>query len=249
MGYSLKFLSIFIFSAYIANAQAVFAKDSKSPALQAVVIETSGVNYKSGAVFNIGDSIEIPKDGFVRIMLSSGQVIKLLGPFRQTFRSNISTTANASHKTTKTKKLFALLSKREESTTLVVRSLKPESAKNFQNWDPFTISIPFKGIFCVQPESAITLLRKGKSNGELKINIASKGQNTPVGLKAGKDVQTAWPKTLPKTGEFSMHTNGKAPWFIAYDFQIVSVKNLDAPTLLAHQCETQLIDYLSLSRE
>ncbi len=245
MAYLAKFLHILILSIWLISAQPSFAK---APALQAVVIETSGANYKSGTVFNIGDTIEIPEDGFVRVMLSSGQVIKLPGPFRQSFRSNISKTANASHKTTKTKKLFALLSKREESTTLVVRSLKPESSKTFQDWDPFTINIPFKGAFCVVPEAKITLLRKGKSSGALAINISSKDQDIPIVLKAGKNVQVTWPEALPKTGTFSMHTHGKAPWFIAYEFKVVSVENLDAPTLLAHQCETQLIDYLSLSK-
>lgn len=243
-----KFRHLMFVGAAVFMPHTGCAKKATASNLQAVIIETSITNYKSGTVFNIGDPIEIPKNEFVRVMFSSGQVIKLPGPLNQPFGENMLTSSASSQKTNKTKKLFALLSKREDSTTLVVRSLTAETSKNFQDWDPFVMQIPFSGNFCILPETKITLSRKGSSSGDLEFNIVADDTVNPVVLKKGKNVSMQWPKDIQQTGAFSMHTSGAAPWFISYDFQIKSVDKLDAPTLLSQQCETQLVDFLSLEK-
>lgn len=196
----------------------------------AQIVSDNEYEYGVGDAILLTQVVELKEGREIYYLLPNGTPVLLEGPIKGILGELLkSDTLGKRWKVI----LSDILSKKgNESHVLMVRGNSGP-----MQWNPDAVPIPFKGKFCLGPDSELSFFRPGTSPIETEFTVTSLNKSKFISVPSGKNVYVTWPQGLETTGSFKI---AHPAWFDEYSFVVVRVESMNIENLVAARCSYHL---------
>lgn len=171
---------------------------SAAPAwAEAVVVSSTAPGLALGQVVADGAAVSLPEDATVTFLLSSGQVMRLVGPYQGQVSAQQASGGSR----------LALIDGHDLSTLGGVRSA--QAAKLADLRAPVRVDAMNGGTYCLAPNTPVTLVRRPTAPAEVVV-AGDDGRSLTVRWD-GTATEQPWPAELSADRRYTLRWAGEAP--------------------------------------
>lgn len=173
-------------------------------AQDAVLLSSTVLGYVPGMVISSTDSLSVPEGASATLLLRSGEMLRLRGPFEGSLGPLKSGSASSDAA------MFAEMFRRQGTDATVIGGTRSTGARRFNAiLEDVDIDPQRSGTYCVEPASSVWITRPGSSLDVYALR--RKGSSRTLGWPTGAG-RIEWPSDVPieDGSQFEITTGGSA---------------------------------------